>query len=529
MLTVRPGGGTGRHGGLKPPSPQGGAGSIPAPGTFRLRLELRSDVFDHLRIRKESCTNHRPTTTSLSSMRARSVRAAVLLTAASLLVACGSGAEAASAPSITRSTRRPAPSTTVSPPAVTDAASITDSSTVVRGSDASAPADPTTDWSKDLDVLDSTVRLRHPEPFWKTDEATWRARTGELRALLPTLDDEHAKVELIKLVALLDTHSGISPEEVGFHFYPFALYEFSDGMFVVNADDPSLVGSRLVSVGGTPIADAIDAITPLVNGDNDSGILYLRSWFMIRAECLHAVGVTSELDRPAFVFERNDGTTTTLDPSPISVDDLVSTLFAQGVALFVNDPKTTPEAVARRGEPVWWRVDAPTSTFLLSYNETGTDVSEALQKMTAALDDGSATRVVLDMRYAQGGSFAATGKLRDALAQDMRLQQPGALTVMIGRENVSAGTGLASWLDANTPAVFVGEPTPARPNPPVDEETFTLPDSGITVHIPTGQIVIDDTDTRPAVMPDVSALASAADFFAGLDPVLQGALAGAQE
>jgi len=29
----RPGGGIGRRGGLKPPSPQGGAGSKPAPGT----------------------------------------------------------------------------------------------------------------------------------------------------------------------------------------------------------------------------------------------------------------------------------------------------------------------------------------------------------------------------------------------------------------------------------------------------------------------------------------------------------------
>ena len=34
LILTCPGGGIGRHGGLKPPSSSGGAGSIPAPGTI---------------------------------------------------------------------------------------------------------------------------------------------------------------------------------------------------------------------------------------------------------------------------------------------------------------------------------------------------------------------------------------------------------------------------------------------------------------------------------------------------------------
>jgi hypothetical protein len=84
---------------------------------------------------------------------------------------------------------------------------------------------------------------------------------------------------------------------------------------------------------------------------------------------------------------------------------------------------------------------------------------------------------------------------------------------------------VAAYLDANTEAVVLGEMTPARADNflcPCDD--VTLSNSGFVVTLPTywGR----SGDERPAIFPDSPMTLSAADFFAGRDPVLDAALAG---
>jgi C-terminal processing protease CtpA/Prc len=131
---------------------------------------------------------------------------------------------------------------------------------------------------------------------------------------------------------------------------------------------------------------------------------------------------------------------------------------------------------------------------------------------------------VFDMRYLQGGSgdIAIVETIRD----DKRVNRPGGLTVLIGRENFSAATSVAEFFDRETSAVFVGEPTPARAdNFRCDCHDFTLPHSGFQLSVPTWYDRFNDD--RPEITPDVPMALSSADFFAGRDPVLEAALAGA--
>ncbi|MGL6280654.1 MAG: hypothetical protein ACRC50_14005, partial [Gaiella sp.] len=280
-------------------------------------------------------------------------------------------------------------------------------------------------------------------------------------------------------------------------------------------------------VDGEPIDEVLDAVAPLVNGDNDSGIRYMRGWLTMCVECLHALGIVDDVRHPAFAFERPDGTSVTVDLPSLTVDELISRVYGDPVVpLWVADPSGVgPEAVLQLAKQVWWKVDRGSSAFVLSYNHVGADVAGALRAMRSAMKNGSAKRVVLDMRYATGGSWQGTWALRDALSTDPRLKGRGSLTVLIGRQNVSASTALASWLDVNTNATLVGEPTPSRPNPLLDETTVTLPNSVIIVHLPTTQVEItDQSDKRTAVSPDVPVDESSVDFFAGRDATLEVAL-----
>src|SRR4029079_19128752 len=143
--------------------------------------------------------------------------------------------------------------------------------------------------------------------------------------------------------------------------------------------------------------------------------------------------------------------------------------------------------------------------------------------MTTALCAHQADRVVFDMRYLQGGNGDIA--ILDTLKDDPRVNRPGGLTVLIGRENVSAATSVVEYLDLKTKATFVGEPTPARAdNFRCDCPDTVLPHSGFTNSVPTSWDRLGDD--RHEIAPDVPMALSSTDFFAGRDPVLQAALRG---
>jgi len=381
-----------------------------------------------------------------------------------------------------------------------------------------APSTNPRPWAQDLAVLDAGVRAYHPAPFAINPESAWVAKLAELELSLPTASPDEQIVGVSSLVGLLDTHSWLTAPS---HTYDMLAYPFADGWFVVRASDPSLVGSRVVSIDGTPIAQVEATMRPLVPADNESGELDGLQVPMSSVELLHGTGIVADPAKPGYVFQRPDGSQVTADLGSATIDDWAAQLHVIGD--LVGD---APEAVARRGEPIWTRLDPASRTFLISFNDyTEVGRSEAIAAMEAALDDGSADRVVLDMRYLRGGDGSLAFPLIDALAGDARLSRPGALVVLIGRENVSAGTLVAAELDKRTSAVFVGEMTPARAdNFRCDCHDIALPNSGFTVTVPTywGRT----GDTRDAIHPDIPMSLSAADFFAGKDPVLDAVLAG---
>ncbi len=320
------------------------------------------------------------------------------------------------------------------------------------------------------------MRVWHPNPFAINPESAWMARIEELETTLPTATPDERIVGIAGLVGLLDTHSWFTAP---FHSYDVLVYPFADGWFVDRATDPSLIGSRLISIGGTPTADVEAAMRPLVPADNESGELDGLQYPMTSVEFLHGLGIVKDPTHPGYVFEHPDGTQVTVDLSSSDIDTWLERLGIIGDLM-----GDRPEAVARRGEPAWGRVDAPIRTFLFSYNDyTENDLTQPIAAMRAALDDGTVDRVVLDMRYLRGGNGGLAWPLIEALRDDARINRPGGLTVMIGRENVSAGTIVAGAMDRETQAVLVGEQTPARAdNFLCDCHDILLPNSGIHGH-----------------------------------------------
>jgi hypothetical protein len=386
--------------------------------------------------------------------------------------------------------------------------------TALVGSAAQASPSAADPWTEDLDQLDREVRAFHPNPFQINPESAWVAQLAKIRSTIATASKDEQLVQLASLVGLLDTHSGVGPP-TPLQAYELLLYPFSDGWYVIRAKDPSLVGDRLESIGGKDVAAIEATLRPLVPADNESGELDGLQGLFSYAAFLHGAGIVDDRAKPEYVLDPPTGENITVDPSAVDANAWEDELGIVGD--LVGD---APTAVARRIKPVWTQLDKKRKTFLISYNDyTENDLQPAIEAMRAALDAKSAERVVLDMRYLRGGNGSLAGPLIDALTGDPRVSRKGGLVVLIGRENVSAGTVVAGAIDRGTDAIFVGEETPARAdNFLCDCRDITLTNSGYVVTVPT--ITLRNGDTRDSIPPDVPMKLASAEFFAGKDPVL---------
>jgi hypothetical protein len=381
---------------------------------------------------------------------------------------------------------------------------------------APASATATDAWAADLQRLDEMVRLKHVSPFTIHSEAEWKAKLAEISPKLAGAGPDEQFVLVASLVGLLDTHSGLMPSG-GFHPYEVLFYKFSDGWFTVAAKDKSLIGSRLISIAGHPVDEVESTLRALIPHDNEMGFLEGVAEAFSLVEFLHGSGIVADPAKPQYVLERPDATRVTVDFAAVDEQTWADEFHVVGGP--VGD---APEAVARRGELVWTRLDKARKVFLVSVNDYG-DMSAAARALTAALDSGEADRVVLDIRYLGGGS--GDFGLFDVLKNDPRVNRKGGLTVLMGRENVSVATLFDYEFDVHTQALLVGEPTPARAdNFRCDCYDIELKHAGIVVTVPTD--MSHNGDPRPEIAPDVSMPLSSTEFFRGRDPVLDAALKG---
>jgi C-terminal processing protease CtpA/Prc len=326
---------------------------------------------------------------------------------------------------------------------------------------------------------------------------------------------------MIRLVSLLDTHSGIFPDEVGFDFYCQQEWAvMADGVYVTAAEDPAHLGARILAIGDEPMDFALALLSPYMNSDNDSSRIWQLSWMSQVAQLLQAVGVITDITKPDIVLRQRDGSIVTVQLRPMRYGEC----GAIDLARTAPDVEI-PMSASRRGEAVWWEVDPDNRAFVLAYNKPGAVTTSAIDDLKAALDAGEVDRVVVDLRYAPGGAYSPAVALVDALSAEARIDQPGRLAVVVGRESFSATNALISAFERRTQATFVGEPTPGRPNPFMNETTFVLPNSGLVVHIATGlALLADPDDHRDAIYPDIAVPLMSSDYFSGCDRALDVAM-----
>jgi hypothetical protein len=440
-------------------------------------------------------------------MTARS-RRTWLLTAVLVLAACGAPA----APS----TMAPGPSTT----ATATAAAPSASASSVRDAG----------WQASIRELVGIREQTHPDPWHGIDRPTYVAAIEAAAARIPTLNDDQALVELVRLAAMpgwagRDGHTGIFPfiPGSGTHEYPVRWWRFSDGLVITATTAPyqDLVGSRVTAINGHPIDDVVARVEPLAPRDNPSnlrayGLIYLRV-----SELLAGLGVIERAGPATFSLVDRDGRPVERSIEPQTAEDDV--VWNSGFPHRL--PARKVDWLSGQDRTIWWKELPASRTILIEFNEVNTGSATTAEEVLARVRRGGIDRVIVDLRNNVGGDNRTYADFLAALG-DPAIDRPGRLMALIGRVTFSAAANFATELEATTDVTFLGEASGGSPNLYGDAFKRVLPGGHQALYVASRYWVKSTpNDPRLAIEPDVAVPYSSADYFDDRDPVLEAALA----
>jgi hypothetical protein len=397
-------------------------------------------------------------------------------------------------------------------------------------------------WRQDLAYLAAQIPKVHPEAFHHVSQATFDAAVADLDTQIPTLSDHDAELALTRLVALLgEGHSRISlpglpdpmsdvPEltpvkepRLAFHRAPVRFFAFSDGLYIVAATPEyrSLIGARVTRIGDRSSEDALIAVRPLINRDNETGVRLIGPDLVVVPEVLQALQVTPDASQiPITVREVSGETVSLLLPA------LATSAEPAWVDAYDGSSVKRPLDLRQPGRNLWAQYVPEQGTVFVRINVLQNQGGETVAKFAHELDDlidaRRPDRVVIDLRDCHGGDNQLFRSLLLALVRNSLANQPGKLFVVTGRATFSAAVNAASDLERLTNAIFVGEPTAGAPSSWGDPKPVVLPNSGLKARIST--VYWRDwtaDETRPSITPDLAAPPSSADYLAGADPAMR--------
>lgn len=381
-------------------------------------------------------------------------------------------------------------------------------------------------WHEDLDYFKTRLEQIHPDPYYRVPEEEYDQALSQLKTDLPMMSDQEIIVALAQIVAFIDGHSSINLFEkpADFHLYPLHLYLFSDGLFVVNAQDPytGAIGGRVIQIGKMPVDEALAAVAPYIPHDNEMTIKLSQPGWLIRPEVLLALGIIEEIEQPQYLVEMPDGTQQTLNPTPVTADLYRNWLYVP-LAGLPDRPETT--YLSRNSEPFWFDYFEESGTLYIQFNSVRAGVQIMANEIETFLEQQEVDRVILDMRLNFGGNNTTYPPLLEFLSSHPQINRPGHFFVITGRQTFSAAANFTTELENQTQAIFVGEPMGGSPNLYGDVIPFVLPNTGLPLRI-SARYWEKSTpeDLRTTIEPDIPAPLSSQDFFNNHDPALEAIL-----
>jgi tetratricopeptide (TPR) repeat protein len=377
-------------------------------------------------------------------------------------------------------------------------------------------------WRYDIAFLGEQVALLHFDADHHTPAAELERFLQELSDAVPELSNEQILARLTLFMGRLGAGHDVIlsvPEETG-TMMAFALraYFFTDGLYIIEAQDESLVGARVEAFGATPTTKAFEIVANAIARDNNMTALWSAPRHLMSPVMLEALGIIEDAEAAGLTITDRRGNRRVISPAmdvPVPGSPALAPPPNGEAPLYLSRLRT-PYWTARleESEALYVQIngifDAPDEDFATFADRVGREAA-----------DPGVRHLILDLRHNLGGNgYLAALMLRTLVHFDMEPDK-GQLYVLIGRNTFSAAQSFITHLEPLTDALFVGEPSGSRPNFIGRTGQFSLPFSQVSGYISSEYSQNSYAeDHRIWTAPDVPVGLSSEDFFAGRDPAL---------
>ena len=395
----------------------------------------------------------------------------------------------------------------------------------------------------EVDALYAFMRKTHPALFHHNSRDVIEAEVARLRERAPQQSWPEYVVGVHRVLKLVgDGHTSVFPfPETGPGFdtrLPLLVEFFGDGTFVIGAEASyrDAVGARLVAIDGHSLEDVYERLESFWPHEN---AMWVRRWaplLLRRPGYLVGSGIARSANVAApitFTVKRPDGTVRdfAVAPVPAATDEAAqssSWVHAREDAKLARPAPLHRTALHRSNVPFDFAHLPKQRAVYAVYRQCEDSEHETVAAFAARLfafvEANDVDKLILDVRENGGGDNEKNEPLLAGLERS-KLNRPGGLFVLIGRQTFSAAQNFATQAERRTQALFVGEPTGSAPNHYGDAKQFTLPISRLSVIVATKRWQDSDpADARFNLPPDLPAWDKFADYVAGRDAALEAAL-----
>ena len=390
---------------------------------------------------------------------------------------------------------------------------------------------------QDLNFVSTQLPALHPNFFHQSNRPTFNQAVAELTAKISNATDSEFYTGLVKLVAMAgDGHTSIATSSAPFQFFPLQLRWFPDGVFVTGASDAysQALGTQLIRVGNTPIADAMRQLAGVIPHENDAWLLDVIGNSLINQTLLQGLGLLPASGASPLAFRKPGGDEFTLQ---------LDTALAPLANAIREDQGPIPLYQQSADLNYWYTYSAENRMLYFRYNSCanipGNPFATFVTSLFATLDNNPVDTFVFDIRSNSGGDSGIVAPLFNGLAS--RFSTLSANPQFRIYDVFNGGTFSSGLMNAedllipypesipgpnrnvnlSTRVTSIGQPSGGKPSHYGNPTGFLLPGSNIRGKVSTRLFPLPSgfTDT-PSLYPSITVELRSTDYFARFDPVM---------
>lgn len=380
----------------------------------------------------------------------------------------------------------------------------------------------------DLDYLYATLKSNHPDLFANTPETVFEERKGQIEQRLSTESSFDFALDCASLAALAkDSHTNVSLGSSGYDLhiclFDMDLYDGTWRLRGIDRAHQEFLGAQVVSINGFSMEQVLEKFGTILSADNLVKLRYSYWQMCYVLEPYQYLGIAKQ-DEPMRIEVRDStGKTNTLTVSSVS-----QSAFQFENLATLSDWQTGSAATAYDKTKTYFAKALNNTAYYIQYNKCAEDetlpMKQFCQQVQAALDAGSYSLILVDLRNNGGGSDGVIMPLLRLLAQQR--EQGVQVAGLIGRRTFSSAI-INSVEMQEMGFALAGEATGGSVDHFGAVRSFQLPNSGMRMGVSSKFISMSgyfDAASGKGVeplQPDVKIVQTLSDSLAGRDTCVE--------